>query len=348
MCYRPRVIDWLVRAGTRGALSLTAPLVPLLGDTAAARGLARGLDPQIAAILALQERLGIPAIDTMEVPRARKFAARGLAVFEPVPAAMAEVIDTAIAPAEDGEPAIPVRIYRPYDAGRTLILYFHGGGGVIGSIDASDPWTRALAAATGLPVASVEYRLAPEAPHPAAIDDALAAWLWACERAAALGVDRIAVGGDSFGGFLSARIASHAAAAGPSPLALQILIYPLLDLTRATSSTGENAKGYLLTASMMAWFTGLYAPDRTTHRTASPLYFPHLAGQAPAIVVTAGFDPLCPEGVTYADRLESAGVRTVRCHYPSLIHGFVAMTGAVTAAHAAAEELFGAIRRELS
>jgi len=343
--YRRRVIDWLLRRASRSALSLSAPLVPLFGATAAARGLRRGLDPQLAAMLALKERLRFPRLEAMSVPRARVYAARGFAAFEPVPVPMAEVVDTAVAAAED-DPAIPIRVYRPHGAGRALILWFHGGGGVIGSVDSSDPWTRVLAHETGCVVASVEYRLAPEHVHPAAVDDAIAAWAWAC--AEDLGVDRIAVGGDSFGGLLAARVAAHAAAAGPRPCALQILVYPMLDLSRQTSATGDNADGYLLTAPLMKWFTSHYAPEPATHRTASPAFFPHLAGQAPAIVVTAGFDPLEPEGRAYAGRLGAAGVRILHQHHPDLIHGFISMTGAVDRARAAAEELFAAIREEVA
>jgi acetyl esterase len=353
------VLDWLLRSVSRRGLALGAPLVPWLGDTAAARGLRRGLDPQLATMLMLNERLRIPPIDTMTVERARRFAAKGLAAFDAVPPPMDVVIDTAVpAPAsggggdadgwDDDAPAgaaIPVRIYRPHGAGRALILWFHGGGGVIGSIDSSDIWTRVLAHHTRCTVASVEYRLAPEHVHPAAVDDAIAAWAWAC--AEEYRADKIAVGGDSFGGFLAARVAAHAAAAGPRPLALQVLVYPLLDLSRSTSANGDNAEGYLLTADLMRWFTGHYAPDPDSHRAASPAFFPHLAGQAPAIVVTAGFDPLVVEGRAYAERLAAARVRTTHQHHASLIHGFISMTGAIDAARGAAGELFAAIRAEL-
>jgi acetyl esterase len=356
------VLDWLLRTVSRRGLALGAPLVPWLGDTAAARGLLRGLDPQLATMLALNERLRIPPIDTMTVERARRFAARGLAAFDAVAPPMDVVIDTAV-PAvggpggdEDGwdddgaiGAAIPVRIYRPHGAGRALILWFHGGGGVIGSIDSSDVWTRVLAHETRCTVASVDYRLAPEHVHPAAVDDAVAAWAWACASGAReYGIDRIAVGGDSFGGFLAARVAAHAAAAGPRPLALQVLVYPMLDLSRSASAGGDNAEGYLLTADLMRWFTGHYAPERESHRAASPAFFPHLAGQAPAIVVTAGFDPLVVEGRAYAERLAAARVRVTHQHHASLIHGFISMTGAIDAARSAADELFAAIRAELA
>jgi acetyl esterase len=340
------VIDWLLRQASRRALSFSAPLVPLLGDTAAARGLRRGLDPQLATMLALNERLRIPSIDTMEVPAARRFAAKGLSFFEPPLAPMASIVDTAV-PASGDDPAIPVRVYRPHDARPALLLWFHGGGGVIGSVESHDLVVRLLAHATRCAVASVEYRLGPEHPHPAAVDDAIAAWAWACAYADALGVDHVACGGDSFGGFLTARVAAHAAAAGPRALALQVLVYPLLDLSRSTSATGENTHGFLLTASVMHWFTSHYAPDPATHRAASPAFFPHLAGQAPAIVVTAGFDPLAPEGVAYADRLGAAGVRVTHQHHPSLVHGFTSMTGAIDAARTAADAMFAAIRAEL-
>lgn len=346
------MIDWLLRQATRRALSAAAPLVPLFGDSAAARGLRDGLDPQLAAMLAAERAVRLPTIDTMEPARARTFAERGLAVFDAAVQPMAAIIDTAVPGTgdPDGPPPIPVRIYRPHRAGTAMIVWFHGGGGVIGSIDGADTWVRLLAHETRCTVASIEYRLGPEHVHPAAIDDAIAAWAWACapEVGAALGVDRLAAGGDSFGGFLAARVAAHAAAAGPRPLGLQVLVYPLVDLTRAVSSKSPHADGYLLTSALMRWFTSNYAPDPATHRAASPMFFPHLGGQAPAIITTAGFDPLAPEADAYAARLVAAGVPVVHQHHRSLIHGHISMTGAVTAARAAADELFAAIRAGLT
>jgi acetyl esterase len=346
------VIDWLLRRASRHVLSAASPLVPLLGDSPAARGRRDGLDPQLAAMLALAHAVRFPTIDTMAPPRARVFAARGLAAFDAALQPMAAIIDTAVPGSDDpdGPPAIPVRIYRPHRAGTAMLVWFHGGGGVIGSIDSADVWVRLLAHETRCTVASIDYRLGPEHPHPAAIDDAIAAWAWTCapEVGAALGIDRLAVGGDSFGGFLAARVAAHAAAAGPRPLALQVLVYPIVDLTLAAAETSPHLDGFLLTGALMRWFQSHYTPDPTTRRPASPMFFPHLGGQAPAIVTTAGFDPLAGEGDAYAERLIAAGVAVDHRRHASLIHGHISMTGAVTAARAAADELFAAIRARLT
>jgi acetyl esterase len=252
--------------------------------------------------------------------------------------AMARVFDDA-APGPAGP--LPVRIYKPRHARGGLILYFHGGGGVIGSVASADRFCRLYADTAGCAVASVEYRLAPEAPHPAAIDDALATFRWAVANAHRWGADpaRVAVAGDSFGGYLAAWIDRRTAAtAGPRPCA-QILIYPLTDLTLSSPSYHLFAEGFALTLPLIRWFRDHYAPDPGTHRAASPLFLADLAGAVPALVVAAGFDCLRDEGKAYADRLAAAGARVDYRRHTSLIHGFITMTGACDAARAAVLDL---------
>jgi len=251
---------------------------------------------------------------------------------------MDEVIDTTVA---GHRGTIPVRIYVPYGAGRHWIVYLHGGGGVIGSIRGSEPVTRLLAAQTGCTVASVDYRLGPEHRHPAAIDDACAAWNAIAARAGRSA--RIAVAGDSFGGFLTAHV-ERAVIRHPD---LQVLLYPMIDMTMMSPSIARNAEGYLLTRSTIHWFHSHYLHDDDDRRAISPQFWPDLRGAAPAIIATAGYDPLVDEGDTYAARLRDAGVVVRHRRYPSLVHGFLALAGAVRAARAAIDEVCADIRELL-
>jgi acetyl esterase len=265
----------------------------------------------------------------MEPARARAFAEEGLSQLDVAPIAMTRVIDTRAA-------GVPVRIYVPEAAAPHWIVYFHGGGGVIGSIRASDPVARLIAHRTGCTVASVGYRLGPEDRHPAAIEDSVAAY----EALAARASGRIAVAGDSFGGFLAAHV-DRAARRRPD---LQVLIYPIVDLTLTSPSIDRHADGYLLTRAMMHWFRNNYLKPEDDRRAASPRYWPSLTGAAPAIVVTAGFDPLVDDGDTYAEQLRAAGVEVRHRQHPSLVHGFLSMGGGVRAARIATDELCADIR----
>ncbi|HWU89590.1 MAG TPA: alpha/beta hydrolase, partial [Kofleriaceae bacterium] len=201
---------------------------------------------------------------------------------------------------------------------------------------------RLLAAQTGCTVASVGYRLGPEDRHPAAVDDACAAWDAIVSRAGASA--RIAVVGDSFGAFLAAHV-DRAVIRHPD---LQVLIYPIVDLTLTSPSIDRHASGYLLTRSLMHWFRGHYLHPDDDRRAISPQFWPDLRGAAPAIVATAGFDPLVEEGDTYAARLHDAGVVVRHRRYPSLVHGFLSLAGAVHAARAALDELCADIRELLA
>ena len=292
-----------------------------------------GLDRQIAAVLEAERMLRLPALASMDPVRARAYAELGLSPLDVAPIAMAQVIDTDV-PGPAGP--IAVRIYVPPDAVPAWIVYFHGGGGVIGSLRSSDPATRLIAAQTRCVVASVDYRLGPEHRHPAAIDDACAAWTALAARA---GEVPIAVAGDSFGGFLSAHVDHRMGETSGRRPDLQVLLYPSLDLTQSSPSVERLATGYLLTRAMMQWFRGNYLHADDDRRAASPLFWPDVRGAARTLLATAGYDPLVDEGARYADRLRLAGTEVRHRLYPSLVHGFLSLTGGVTAARAAVDEL---------
>ena len=295
------------------------------------------LDLQVAAALEFERIAKLPALDSMEVTAARRYAEEGMSPLDLDPAAMAEVIDLTIG-------TIPVRIFVPHDAGPNWLVYYHGGGGVIGSIKSSEPATRYLAQQTRCVVASVDYRLGPEDKHPAAIEDACAAYQGLLERVPG----RVAVGGDSFGGFLAAHVDHWARTTGVRKPDAQLLIYPLVDLTLASPSIERLGEGYLLTKNMIHWFRSNYLHPTDDQEAGSPWFWSDLRGSAPAIVATAGYDPLVDEGDAWADRLRAAGTPVRHRRYDSLIHGFLSLSGAVTAARAATDELCRDLNEMLS
>jgi acetyl esterase len=250
---------------------------------------------------------------------------------------------------------IPARFYEPPGMGleeRPLIVYFHGGGWTIGDLDTCDSVCRFLAQGVPATVLSVGYRLAPEHPFPAAVEDAFAAFLWAALDNTRLGVDpsRIAVAGDSAGGNLAAAVSLLARdESGPSP-AIQALIYPVTDAVGGQRSRDEFAKGFLLTKADMDWFEHHYLPPGSDHADprVSMLRAEDLSDLSPAYVATAGFDPLRDEGEAYAARLREAGVRVALRRHPGLIHGFANMTVVSRTAREAMRELAGAIHMALS
>ncbi len=263
---------------------------------------------------------------------------------------VAEVEDRRV-PGPAGE--VPVRIYRP-DGPATLpgLVYFHGGGWVIGSIETHDGSCRDLANRIGCVVVSVDYRLAPEHPHPAAAEDCYAATKWVSENATALGVDatRIGIAGDSAGGNLAAVVALMARDRGGPALRHQLLVYPVTDADFSRPSYRENAEGYLLTTKAMEWFWGHYVPDPSRREDAyvAPLRAPDLAGLPPAFVLTAEYDPLRDEGEALARRLEQAGVPTRLTRYDGAIHGFFAMGLLSEVARRAVDDAVAELRRALA
>ena len=295
------------------------------------------VDPQVEDYLAQLQAAGVPPIQELphELVRAN-VAAGSEALFGPIdPVASVEELETA-----DG---VRVRIYRPagMSGSNPALVYFHGGGWVVGSIDTHDGVTRALANRSGCIVVSVDYRLAPEHPFPAAVDDAWSATRWVISEAAELGIDpaRVAVGGDSSGGNLAAVVALRARDAS-IPIALQILVYPVIDHNFETGTYGEFAVGRGLTRDGMRWYWGLYLDGADgSSRDASPGREANLAGVAPAVIATAEFDPLRDEGEAYAERLEAAGVPTELVRYAGMIHGFLRMPAVIDRADDALNDL---------
>lgn len=304
------------------------------------------LDARTQHALTIIARAGRPPLDELMVVDARAEYARMPQVFEDPPVSIPRIEDGSI-PGPGGR--LPIRIYGPRAGDEVLpvLVYFHGGGGVIGSIETHDGLCRILARAVDCLVVSVDYRLGPEHPFPAAPEDALMAYRWVVRNAEGLHADpaRVAVGGDSMGGCLSAVVCQLARDSGREQPRAQLLLYPGTDRAATTRSQRLFASGFMLTDSMMKWFTDQYMGGADVHDPrASPLRHPRLDALPPAVVVTAGFDPLRDEGRAYADALREAGgsVR-YRCH-DGLIHGFAQMTGAVPAARAAVDEAAAELR----
>jgi acetyl esterase len=245
---------------------------------------------------------------------------------------------------------LPARAYHPEPGGvLPLVVHFHGGGWVGGSIAAADRPCRTLALAAHCVIVSVEYRLAPENPFPAPLRDAVAAVRWLAGHASEVGADgaRLAVMGDSAGGNLAAATALVLRDEGGPAIAHQVLLYPALDLGGSYPSREENASGYLLTRGSTEWFAAHYAAD-PADPYASPLRAPDLRGLPPATIVVAGFDPLRDEGVAYAERLRADGVAADLREWPGMIHGFFWMAGELRAARDLTADLAAILRKALA
>jgi acetyl esterase len=288
------------------------------------------LDPDAAAVLQAFRDAGRPPYETLTPPEAREWYLKARFVAHPEPPVMASVKAMTV-PGPAG--AIPVRIYTPpklrhADGMAPCLVFFHGGGWVIGDLDSHDVVCRTLAVEGEMMVISVDYRLAPEHKFPAAIDDALAATRWIADNAIQLNVDasRIYVGGDSAGGNLAAIVSIDAREHGPR-LAGQALIYPATDFRMTHPSHSEPETDCLLTHAVIRWFRDHYlnGQDDIDNWRASPARVKNLAGLPPAYVITAGADPLRDEGDEYAKRLSEAGVPVAYKTYPGQFHGFVTM-----------------------
>ena len=284
------------------------------------------LDPQIAAFLKEAAASGAPALESMPVPQARDFIRT---LFAP-PGDRTPVKKVEDRKIEANGANLRIRIYTPEGSGTLPILvYLHGGGWVIGDVDAYDPVCRDLCKGAGCIVVSVDYRLAPEHKFPTPVEDCYAATKWVVGNAAALGGDpaRVAVGGDSAGGNLSAAVALMARDRGAPALAFQLLIYPVTNDDLTTGSYRSNAEGYLLTKAGMTWFWDHYLKVASdgANPYASPLRATNLGKLPPALVITAEYDPLRDEGIAYAERLRAAGVKVTHTNYPTAIHGFFSL-----------------------
>ena len=300
------------------------------------------LDPVARAYLDAVASAGVPPVWESEPSEARRgFEATAAQLFGPTDP-VGSVVDRTI------PGPVRIRVYEPLgdERARPVLVYFHGGGWVLGSLDTHDGVCRALCARTPCVVVAVDYRLAPEHRFPAAVDDAWAATAWVVEHAASLGADpaRIAVGGDSAGGNLAAAVTFRARATGLS-LAFQLLVYPVTDADLDTASYLENATGYGLTRDAMRWYWDQYlGPDGDrADPEAAPLRAGDLAGLPPALVITAEFDVLRDEGEAYAGRLEAAGVAAELSRYEGLIHGCIRMPAAIPPANAMLDEAASAL-----
>ncbi len=295
------------------------------------------LHAQVAGLLERVARSPLPAYHTVPPFVARRIYRDTRSALSPKAPGIAEVrlhvFDSAVA----------VRSYRPVlDETLPALVFFHGGGWAIGDLDTHDVLCRQLALGARCAVFSVDYRLAPEHPFPAAVEDCFSATQFVFRHAQALQVqaERIAVGGDSAGGNLAAVVALMARDQGGPPLACQLLIYPATDQRCQHASHERNGEGYLLTKDSIRYFRAAYLPqekDRTDWR-ASPLLAQSHAGLPPAFVLTAGYDPLVDEGRAYAQRLAKAGVEVSYREHADMVHGFILFGGVVDTANAAVEE----------
>ncbi|MGO4713823.1 alpha/beta hydrolase [Bradyrhizobium sp. 2TAF24] len=288
------------------------------------------LDPDAAAVLQAFREAGRPPYETLTPPEARAYYLAARAITNPEPPALASVRTLTI-PGPAGP--IPARLYTPLALRQSgglspCLVFFHGGGWVIGDLETHDVVCRTLALEGELMVISVDYRLAPEHKFPAAFDDAVAATRWVAAHARELGIDaaRLVVGGDSAGGNLAAAVTLAAREAGPR-LAGQVLIYPATDLGLTSPSHREPETDCLLTHAVMVWFRDHYlnsVAERDDWR-ASPARATNLAGLPPAFVVTAGADPLRDEGNAFARQLTEAGIAVTYQTHPGQFHGFITM-----------------------
>jgi acetyl esterase len=288
------------------------------------------IDPDAKLVLDMIALANRPAFETLSPEEARVFYAAGRTVMQPDPEEVGAVRNLA-APGPAGP--VPLRLYRGAGTELTdvlpVLIYFHGGGWVIGDLESHDQVCRRFANLTGACVVAVDYRLAPEHRFPAAVSDSAAATRWIVGSAAELGIDpaRVAVGGDSAGGNLAAVMAIMARDAYLPPIGFQLLIYPATDMAMQTGSVQRVTSGLPLTAVTMKWFIDQYlsAGADVMDWRASPIRAVDLSGTAPAFVLTCTHDPLCDEGAAYAQRLEREGVRVTHLHVGDQMHGFLTM-----------------------
>ena len=310
------------------------------------------LHPQTKALLELIEKSGLPPTHTLAPPAARQMYRERRFYSQPAPPEVAQVRDL-VASGPHGD--IPLRLYRPLgsaaDETLPVLVYYHGGGWVIGDLDTHDTLCRELANGARCCVVAVDYRMSPEQRFPVAVDDCVAATYWVRREAASLGIDaaRLAVGGDSAGGNLAAVVAIVARDAGDLPIAYQLLIYPATDQRRGAPSHTSNGQGYLLTTDSMKYFHDHYLPDaaRDLDWRASPLLHADLSKLPPALVLTAGYDPLRDEGMQYAERLTDAGSQATYVCFDRQIHGFITMGRVLDEANSAVALCAAELRRAL-
>ena len=326
-------------------LSLPTPLLRLMAGGGVVYQGGRTLDPRFQFLGNAAK--SAPPMSSLTPQAARTGAAQALQVVagKTEPGVRTEALSI-----EGPRGSIPLRAYRPdgQDPASPVMVFAHFGGGVIGDLDTCDAFCSILAKAARCAVLSVDYRLAPEHRFPAGLEDVLAAYRWARDNAPRFGAPegRVAIGGDSMGGNFAAVVAQEMKRSGEPQPALQLLIYPATDLACESQSMSTYADAYPLSRQTMEWFIGHYLPpdaDPTDPR-ASPMKSVDLSGLAPAVVVTAGFDPLNDQGEAYAKHMKDAGVPVVFRCYDGLAHAFTAFTGAVPCADVACREIAGLVR----
>jgi acetyl esterase len=303
------------------------------------------LHPQAQALIDLIAERGLPAMHTLTPVDARVFYRDRRGFTQPSAPEVGSIRDLQCAGPHG---PIPLRLYRPLGRAGVaasdavalpVLVYYHGGGWTIGDLDTHDVLCRELCNEAGVAVVAVDYRMGPEDPFPAAVDDCLAATYWVQRNARELGVDpgRLAVGGDSAGGNLAAVVAIAARDAGDLPIAYQLLIYPATDMRRGHPSHTTNGSGYLLTTETISYYHDNYVavPEHDLDWRASPLLRDDLSQLPPTLLLTAGFDPLRDEGLAYADRLVAAGNQATYVCFERQIHGFITMGKVIDEAHAA-------------
>jgi acetyl esterase/lipase len=338
----------LQRAVLKSLLSLPPPILRLLsGGGVVYRG-GRTLDPRLQFLAAAGRNA--PPMSGMTPEEARRASAEALTPLagRPEPGVRKESVVLEA-------PGFPInlRVYRPQDQDPAcpVIVWAHFGGGVIGDLETSDAFCQILARVTRAPVLSVDYRLAPERRFPAGLEDVLAAYRWSREHATRFGAPEgaVAIAGDSMGGGFAAVIPQELKRAGEPQPALQLLIYPWVDVACESASMTTYADAWPLNRATLDWFRGHYMgpEDDPADPRLSPLRAKDLSGLAPAVVVSAGFDPLLDQGEAYALRLREAGVPVVYRCYDHLTHAFTAFTGAVPAADIACREIAGLVREGL-
>jgi acetyl esterase len=308
------------------------------------------IDPDTQTVLDMIRLAGRPPFEQLTPDEARQAYSASRKMLQPPPEDVAEVRDTTI-PGQSGP--VGVRFYRPAGTNASdmlpALVWYHGGGWLLGNLDSHDVVCRRFANAARCRVVSVDYRMAPEHVFPAAVDDCAAATKFVFDNAADLGIDKgkIAVGGDSAGGNLAAVMALMSRDGALPPLAFQLLIYPATDMAMTTISSTTIGPGVPLTSATMKWFIDYYAKGHETDWRASPIRAASLAGTAPALVLTCAHDPLRDEGIDYARRLEREGVRVVHVHYSDQIHGFMSMGRLIRAADQAIDMMARVLKQTL-
>lgn len=363
--FTPSITDRLTKAAMTASGALPGAVIQLAAG-APRRIDGQVLDPHFQAGVRVMSRLSKGEYEDLPLEQARRTVERSAFTVSGNRIDLAVVKDLVL-PLAGGDPAggesageesaradLPARLYSPVDGDEPLpmLIYFHGGGWVLGSIDSHDATCRYIARMGGLKVLSVDYRLAPEFRFPTAVDDAVASFRYVRDNAGALGVDpeRIAVGGDSAGGNLAAVVCQQARDAGEKTPDFQLLFVPATNMSARTRSFELFGEGFFLTSKNMDWYENTYLrsdADRLDLR-ASPLLAEDFSGLPPAHVATGGFDPLRDEGEAYARKMADAGVTVSLRRHSTMVHPFVNAVGATPLARAALSEAVGALRMGLA